>query len=364
MSVDSVPVFPTRRQVIAEHKAHGGRVAAVFPVHHPRALWRAFGVLPVEVWGPPGTDTTLGDGHLQAYTCGIVRGGLSFVLSGQADDADFFVLPHACDSTQGLGSLLLDFVRPGKPILPFYVPRAEGPVAVEYLAREIGRLADKVATIVGSSPTDAELLEAVHVEEAADGRLRALHQARARLPLSGREFYRVVRAREYLPPLAFVELAAEVLASAGDRADGRTPVIVSGMLPEPMELFDTLERVGLTAAGDDFTCTGRRLYHPGTGDDPWSRIAQSMLSGAPDATRGVSVQARIDHLLGLARATGAKAAIFHEVKFCEPEAYYLPQVRKALEAEGIRSIAVEVNPLEPLPDQVVTRLEALAETLA
>ena len=82
MTIDVASILPSRRQTIADHKARGGRVAAVFPVHHPRALWRAFGVHPVEVWGPPGTDTTLGDAHLQAYTCGIVRGGLSFVLSG------------------------------------------------------------------------------------------------------------------------------------------------------------------------------------------------------------------------------------------------------------------------------------------
>ena len=42
-------------------------------------------------------------------------------------------------------------------------------------------------------------------------------------------------------------IAAEVLATCGGPAHRRTPVLVSGMLPEPMELFDALERVGLEA---------------------------------------------------------------------------------------------------------------------
>ena len=67
---------PKRRQVIDGHRNEGGRIAAVFPIHYPRALFRATGVLPVEVWGPPGLDSSLGDAHLQAYTCAIVRNGL------------------------------------------------------------------------------------------------------------------------------------------------------------------------------------------------------------------------------------------------------------------------------------------------
>ena len=362
----AAPSIPSRRDVIRAHKERGGRVVAVFPTHHPRALWRAFDILPVEVWGPPGIDTTPGDAHLQAYTCGIVRGGLSFVLSGQADDADLFVLPHACDSTQGLGSLLVDFVKPGKPVLPFYLPRGEGDAAAEFLADELRDLYAKLAEITGKAPTDAELREAIRVEEQADGRLAALHAARATIPLSSRDFYRVVRAREFLPAEQFAALATRVLATAtsGAREERRTPVVVSGMVPEPMELFDALERAGLVAAGDDFTCTGRRIYPPGRGEEPFLRIATSMLGGAPDATRGCSVKARADHLIDLARRSGARAVVFHEVKFCEPEAYYLPQVKKALEAAGIRSLAVEVNPLDPLPDQIVTRLEALAESVS
>ena len=79
--------IPDRNQTIARHRKAGGAIAAVFPIHYPRALLRAFDLLPVEVWGPPGRSTTSGDAHLQAYTCSIVRCSLSFVLDGKLDDA-------------------------------------------------------------------------------------------------------------------------------------------------------------------------------------------------------------------------------------------------------------------------------------
>ncbi len=103
-------------------------VAAVFPIHYPRELLRAFGVLPVEVWGPPAVEADYGATHLQPYLCSIVRNGLSFLLAGGLDVVDLLVVPHACDSLQGLGSILLDFVTPRQPVLPIYLPRGRARV--------------------------------------------------------------------------------------------------------------------------------------------------------------------------------------------------------------------------------------------
>src|SRR5512141_669326 len=72
--------LPSRKVVIEQMRAQGKRIAAVLPIHSPRALLRAYGYHPVEVWGPPGVDVSTGASHFQAYTCSIVRNGISFVL--------------------------------------------------------------------------------------------------------------------------------------------------------------------------------------------------------------------------------------------------------------------------------------------
>lgn len=41
---ETVEVIPGRLESIEAHKAHGGLVAAVFPIHYPRALFRAFNI--------------------------------------------------------------------------------------------------------------------------------------------------------------------------------------------------------------------------------------------------------------------------------------------------------------------------------
>ncbi len=355
---------PRRGEVIDKHREGGGQIAAVFPIHYPRALLRAFGLLPVEVWGPPGREVALGETHLQNYTCSIVRAGLSFLASGGLGVADVVLVPHGCDSLQGLGSALLDFVRPQQPVLTLYLPRGEGPEAETFLTEEIGALDRRLQELNGVRPSDDELMAAVVREEAADALLAQLWQQRGRLPLSNRDFYRLCRTREYLPAEDFAALAQQWLDGAKDDAISGVPVVLSGVVPEPMEVLDALSQAGALVAADDTICLGRRIYPAGRSSKPRRRMAERLLGGPPDSTRGRPVEARARHLEKLVTDAGARAVLFFHVKFCEPEQFYLPLLRKSLDRLGVRSAVVEVELSDPLPRQAVTQIEALLETVS
>jgi benzoyl-CoA reductase/2-hydroxyglutaryl-CoA dehydratase subunit BcrC/BadD/HgdB len=357
--------IPSRSEAIREHVRAGGGLAAVFPYHPPRALLRAHGLLPVEVWGPPGRTTSLGDAHLQPYTCSLVRAGLSFLLAGGLESTRAVLVPHGCDSLQGLGSVLLDFVKPAPPVLTCYLPRGDRPMDRAFLADELRELDAQLAGISGQRPGAAALLAAVEREERADAALGELLDRRARLPLGEEAFYRLVRAREYLPAEGFAALARQALdaAAPGGGRPAPTPLVLSGLVPEPMALLSVLEAAGASVAGDDLACSGRRRYRPTQGQEPFARLSEGMLSGPPDSTRGASVEARLQHLRQLARGCGARGVVFLTLKFCEPELYYLPQLREGLAQDGVRALALEVDLAEALPAPLVTRLEAFVETL-
>ena len=56
--------------------------------------------------------------------------------------------------------------------------------------------------------------------------------------------------------------------------------------------------------------------------------------------------------------------MFYDVKFCEPELFYLPALRHGLQDAGIQSIAIEVDLNDQLPQQALTRLEAFLEMVS
>lgn len=364
MSVESLTSIPSRSEIIGDYRRRGHLIAAVLPIHYPRALLRTFNVLPIEVWGPPGVDASHGSAHVQPYFCSVVRNALSFLKSGGLDVADLLVVPHACDSLQGLGSVLLDFVKPRQPVIPLYIPRGEHARAVEFLADEFRWLYGQLERIAHRSPSDSDLMESIWREEAADTLLVQLHQNRKDLQLDDFQFYHLIRTREFMPAETFSQMASRALeCHSGANHDG-VPIILSGIVPEPMEIFESITKLGGVVVADDLACCGRRLYPPGQSDDPYLRLAERIIGAPPDSTRGNSIQERLEHLHAMIETSGAKGVIFYPVKFCEPELFDLPDLRKGLQNLGVPSLTLEVDLNDPLSNQALTRIEAFFEMIA
>ncbi len=353
--------IPKRMDAIREYRQGGGAVVAVFPIHYPRALLRAFGYLPVEVWGPPRVHGGAGEAHVQPYICSIVRNALSFLQKGGLDVVDLLFVPHACDSLQGLGSILLDFVCPSQPVLTLYLPRGRRESDVTFLADEFRRLYRCLEMITTHSPSEVDLMACIQREEEADRWLAALHQQRAHLSLDDEAFYRLLRSREYLPAERFSALAEATLSQTVEMERDGIPLVLSGIVPEPMNLFRALAEMGGRVVGDDLACCGRRLYPPGSSDDPFRRMAERIVYAPPDSTRGSPIGERLDHLLRLVRLTDARGVIFYEVKFCEPELFDLPLLRQGLRQAGIPSLTIEVDLNDELTQAIRTRLAAFLE---
>ncbi len=357
--------IPSRIETIQKHKNSGGRIAAVFPVHYPKALLRAHNILPVEIWGPPQADPAMADKHLPSYTCSVIRNGLAYLLADKLDLADLLVVPHCCDTLQGLSSLLLDFIPKTKPVLPFYLPRRREAPDIDFFSRELGALELRLAEISGRERDDSTLIKEIATEDRAVQAAQALFKNRQYLPCTNREFYRLIRSREYLPAEQFTALARQVLDEKDTGLESaRLPVLLSGIVPEPMDLFDMLTEKGATVVADDMLNTGRRFYGEGSSQDPFTRMAETILLGPPDSTLGSPFESRRDYLINLAGAAGALGVIFHYVKFCEPEQFYLPALKKGLDTAGIPSTVIETELGEPLSNQIITRLEAFMEMLS
>jgi benzoyl-CoA reductase/2-hydroxyglutaryl-CoA dehydratase subunit BcrC/BadD/HgdB len=355
--------IPERWEAIQAFKAEGGLIAGVLPIHYPRALFRAFDILPVEIWGPPGIDPVFGSAHLQPYICSIVRNALSFMQTRSFQSVDVVIVPHACDSLQGLGSILLEFVPPEQPVYPLYLPRGEGANKIVFLKREFESLYQRLENWIGYSPSQDEIMQKILTEEEADHILALLHKQRRRLPLSNIAFYRLVRAREYLPAEDFSAIAQTVLDGISDEILEGIPIFFSGILPEPMALLEEITKLGGLIVGDDFACSGRRLYPPGISQDPFTRIAEGLLRATPSWSWGSPIHERLQHLTESIRASGAKGVIFYNIKFCEPETFDLPILREGLQAMGIPSTLVEVDINDPTSNQTLTRIEAFLEMI-
>lgn len=353
--------IPSRRQVIEDVRRQGRRVAAVLPYHYPRALLRAHGFHPVEVWGPPGVPRDEGARHFQSYTCDIVVRATSFLLRGGLEPADVVLIPHTCDALQGMASVVADFLRPGQPVLTLYLPRSGRGSDHDYLVAELRRLSKRLAAITGREPSRREWAEAAAAEGAADRALAGIYAERNRLAVTDRDFYAVVRSREFLTAEDFVALT-ERLPRGEPRSTG-VGITLSGIVAEPLELFDRINGAGGRVVSDDLACGARRIYPPSAATDPFEHLAERLMSSPPDPTRGSLIGDRARRLRDLMTATGSAGMIVFDPAFCEPELFDVPSLRRYLGEIGRPMLHVEVELGGSLTHQTLTRIEAFVETL-
>jgi benzoyl-CoA reductase/2-hydroxyglutaryl-CoA dehydratase subunit BcrC/BadD/HgdB len=312
----------------------------------------------MEVWAPTAVRPDAGAVHFQAYACSIVTRGAAFLLEGGFAKVDAALVPHGCDALQGLGSVLRDFVAERPPVLTLYAPRTRRAVDLDYLVAEYQRLGESLVQAGGRHPTDAQWLEAIDAEDAADTALRHLYDRRADVDLSDRSFYAVVRMREYLLAEDFTAVVADVPTGLAVRPG--VPIVLAGIAVDPPELLDVVNDAGAHVVADDLSTGTRRLLPTVDDGDPWRRLARSYLAGPVDPTRADPVAARVERLNDLVSRTGARGVLVVAPTFCEPEQFYLPALRKGLD---VPLLYLERESGAPTDGQLVGRIEAFVETL-
>lgn len=359
----------TRKDYIARQRTdHGRGAVAVLPIHYPKELLTALDLLAVELWGPPGPPRGDEAGRLQSYVCAVARNALAFLASGRADAVDAVLFPHTCDSIQGLASLAADFGGWGGPSLTFLHPKGpERTSSRAFVLAELRALAAGLERVAGRTLDPARLEAALRVHREIDEQRAALLDARPRLPVEDRELYALLRRGEWLWPEEHLD---ELRAARARWPEGRVrpgvPLLVSGYVPEPAALLDVLASAGAYVAADDYAAVGRRVVRgrARAGADPWEALVDRYFAAPPCSTRAADPALRIHHLGALCQRSGARGVVLHVLKFCEPELFDVPPLRRAFEARGLPVLVLEGELEAELSGQTVTRLEAFVEMLS
>lgn len=357
----------TRIEYLIEQKEKKARkLFGVFPAQYPKEILWAMNVLPVEIWDPPLTITHANE-HLQPYICSVVSLGLELIIQGKCEALDGFLFPHTCDSIQNLASIVYDYLGTQKPCYFFHHPKASLSNSSHGFYREqlkglISRLEEQLGPLDKSA-----LAKRVHQGQRIARILRELYDTRARgeLNASNAEFYRVIRSGEYLHPDDFLPLLEGFLSAAKGGGSSGKAVVLSGILPNPLEILTLLDEVGVRIAHDDLLCCGRRIPAPvDSVHDPIDTLTESYFAMPPCTTKNSPVHARINELLSKIEQANARGVVFYIVKFCEPELFDVPQVSEELKRRGLATLVIDCEVNQNLTGQVVTRLQAFAEMIS
>jgi benzoyl-CoA reductase/2-hydroxyglutaryl-CoA dehydratase subunit BcrC/BadD/HgdB len=357
----------SRNQHILSQRQAGRKILAVLPIHYPKEILTAMNILAVEMWGPPGPARGPDAGRIQTYVCAVVRNALAFMASGGADEVDAVLFPHTCDSIQGLATVAPDLGGWDKPAFRFIHAHGDDrPSARRFIGAEFRALISRLEEFTGSTMDDADLVRAVDLHRTIDARRSALLSQRAQIKMGDRKLYDLLRRGEYLWPEDHLrELDDVIAAMEAEKVQAGAPVLVTGIVPEPMTILDALNEAGAWIAADDYAAIGRRIntHQPSSSTDPVDALVDLYFTSPPCSTRQSHQVARADYLEELFDLSGAAGVIIHTVKFCEPELFDVPVIRRRFESRGIPVLTIESELESELSAQTVTRIEAFVEML-
>ncbi len=335
----------------------------------PLPVIYAAGYTPYRIF--PMGDSPDRAGHiLHDNLCPHIKRILDRALNNDIPDLAGMVFMNSCDAMRRLADAW-HHIRPGEKSILLDLPTTADELSVSFFTGEISKLA---AALSEWSERDISMAEIEYgillYNQIADFMNELTEKIYA-----GKTNVRRALLQELLnrsvtgPPDTFIEEARKLLSeNRRDKTENEgIPVFLFGhVLPDP-ETFMLFESCGAKITGDDL-CTGSRFFHPFKTDGEKSlveTVAEGLLTRPPCArTIDSAIPGKIGKIMtSKAKESGARGAIAHVVKFCDPYLSRMPAIREEFQKAGIPLLVLEGDCTLRSIGQQQTRIEAFIEML-
>ncbi len=364
-----IDTFPRTSQLL-DCKRRGKKVFGWLCTYAPEEIMHAAGILPIRIIGYS-YEAELDDGtaYLYVNNCSFSRSCLQLGLRGEYDYLDGVVGGSTCDGARRLFDLWRHYIG-----TPFYhvltVPRKYTEKAHELYYREVMQFKEHLEEYLGFEITDEALYKSIALYNEWRRLLRELYGLRKldKPPITGAETMEVLNASFRMPKETFNEWLRQLLdeiAASGNGHTGRARLMVVGSVLTNPEFIKSIEEQGGLVVTDEL-CTSTRYW----GDpvilegakSPVEAISRRYLNNFPCA-RMFPSEERFRRILEFARDFKVDGVISQIVRYCVPYAHDLPLLSKKLAAQGIPTLALDVEYGTSGSGQIQTRVQAFLEML-
>lgn len=355
------------RRVAEEYKREtGGKVVGCMPPYCPEEIVHAAGMLPVGMWGGQ-TELNVARTALPAFACSIMQSVTEFQLKGVYDCLDAVLAPSSCDTLKAIGQ---KWNRPGIPCIQFVHPHNRRlDAARDYLRAEYRAIVEKLETVCGAPITEKALQRSIAVYDEHRRAMREFTRVAAKYPhsmnplarhnvMKSAFFMRKDRHTALVRELTAELMRQEALPWSGLRA------VVSGIMLEPVQVIELFRELNIAVVADDLAQESRQYRV----DTPAGADALDRMAGRWQQMYGCSLAFETDKRRGsmlrqMKEESGADAVIICMMKFCDPEEFDYPIIKRELEDAGIPLLQIEIDQQVQFVEQIRTRLQSFAEIL-
>ena len=350
-------------------KATGKRAVGCFPIYTPEEVVYAAGYLPVGMWGGQMTGSKSAK-YLQGFCCSIMRANTEQALAGKYDFLSAVMITSYCDT---LKCIIEDWkvAVPHLNIIPIVYPQNRKTAAgKEYFAEEVKRIGHELEALSGMEITDGRLIEAIDLYDKYRKEMQEFSELAGKSPdiVTPLSRHLIIKAGYFMDKADYIE-KIKIINDGLRQADksemkNRKKVILTGLMAEPDGLLEIFEENGLTVVADDLAQEGRQFRTlADKGGNPWHRMAERLSDQDGCSFLYDERKSRCELLAELKKKYDADAVIFCQMKFCDPEEFDYPLVKKKMAEENIPLLYLEIEQQMESVEQLRTRVQGFVEML-
>ena len=354
------------RAQLDSYLSRGRKVVLTAPVYTPEELIHSMGLVPMGAWG---ADIQLAQSkrYFPAFICSIIQSILELGMKGAYEGASAIVIPSLCDSLKCLGENW-KYAVPSIPFIPMTYPQNRKPAyARAFTEAGYRRVIADLEKATGVSFDEAKLADSLAVYNAHNAAMRRFAELCARHPeVTAASRSDVFRSAFFMLKEEHTELVNALCDALEQRQpEGKkTGIVISGILTDAPELNDILDGNGLQILWDDVAAQSRQYRT----DAPMTGRPMADLTEKFSAMDCCSVlydveKKRVQLIADEAKRRGAAGVLIVMTKFCDPEEFDYPLIRKACEAADIPCTVIEVDRQMVGLEQARTAIETFRDMI-
>jgi benzoyl-CoA reductase/2-hydroxyglutaryl-CoA dehydratase subunit BcrC/BadD/HgdB len=371
-----------RSQRVKDLKAAGKKIIGYPCAYVPLEMLTALDLVPYRTYGDIEQPITEVDRALPTSFCPIMRSCLDCAMKGKNSFLDGMVAIHSCDPQEKTAHVWESYTN--YPYFHFIdMPVTIRPEALEYFTSQLNDFRKTLEAFTGKKMATDKLEGAIASHNQQRALVRELYELTKPSPplVLGTEMVQIVKALMSLPVGEGNELLREVISEVKNRTDGpekkSARLLIWSSTLDDADIMQVLE--GQANVVMDESCGGIRAYRGSVKvtDDALKRLADYYLSeitcartfrqaalGETKKDYATDMQSRFGYLRRIITEWKIDGVIILLVRYCDPFAFEIPELRDYLDNLGVPSTYIEhdytIGALGPLR----TRVEAFIETIS
>lgn len=328
--------------------AEGKKVVLMAPVYTPEEIIHSMGMVPMAAWG---ADVELKESkkYFPAFICSIMQSILEIGMAGIYQGVSAIVIPSLCDSLKVLGQNWKYAVK-DIPFIPMTYPQNRHTAyGREFVKAGYESVIRDLEAVTGAAFDDARLKASIAIYNAHNQVMRELAEVLAlHSEISAADRSAIYKSAGFMLKEEHTALVRELITELEEWKTGggsqKIRIVTTGILADSPSLLEIIDSFGFSIVADDVAAESRQYRT----DAPAAETAMDSLAAKFCAMDNCSVlydarKKRVQMIAEQAKKYEAAGVLVVLTKFCDPEEFDYPLIKKACEAEGIHVMLIEVD---------------------